>query len=81
MSSYKFFSNKDCEFFPCHKNINKNTFNCLFCFCPLYNIDCKSLNVKFIQKGDRMIKDCSDCTNPHYPYEYDHIIDILNKNG
>ncbi len=34
--SYKFFENKDCEFYPCHKVSEQN---CLFCFCQLYNLD------------------------------------------
>ena len=33
---YKFFQNKLCEYFPCHKTRNTDTFNCLFCYCPLY---------------------------------------------
>ena len=37
--SFSFFSNKECEYFPCHKNVNVNTFNCIFCFCPLYNYE------------------------------------------
>ena len=34
---YKCFKNGDCEFFPCHKGINEEEFNCIFCFCPLYS--------------------------------------------
>ena len=33
---YKFFQNKKCEYFPCHKGIPEEDFNCLFCYCPLY---------------------------------------------
>ena len=33
---YKYFSHKECEFFPCHKESDGKDFNCLFCFCPLY---------------------------------------------
>ena len=33
---YKFFSHKQCEYFPCHKTDDPDNFNCLFCFCPLY---------------------------------------------
>ncbi len=35
-NNYKFFRNKDCEYFPCHKVKNDEKFNCLFCYCPLY---------------------------------------------
>ena len=38
---YKYFSHKECEFFPCHKESDGENFNCLFCFCPLYLVkDC-----------------------------------------
>ena len=49
---YKFFSHKQCEYYPCHQ---LDEINCLFCYCPLYILkDCKG-NYKLI--GD--IKDCS----------------------
>ena len=34
--NFKFFQHKTCEFFPCHDVKNEDTFNCLFCYCPLY---------------------------------------------
>ena len=30
-NNYKFFQNRDCEFFPCHKIENEDSFNCV-CF-------------------------------------------------
>lgn len=33
---YSFFSNKECEYFPCHQGADPENFNCLFCYCPLY---------------------------------------------
>mgnify|MGYP000051950745 CR=1 FL=1 len=33
---YQFFCNRECEYFPCHKNADPDNFNCLFCYCPLY---------------------------------------------
>ncbi len=66
---YKFFENKNCEFYPCH-NIDK--INCLFCFCPLYNLDCKG---EYIIKNN--IKDCSKCNIPHNELGYDYIIKKL----
>ena len=36
MSHYDFYQNKECEYFPCHKGADPETFSCLFCFCPLY---------------------------------------------
>ena len=35
-NSYKFFENKDCKYYPCHKGLDK--INCLFCYCPLYTL-------------------------------------------
>lgn len=27
---YQFFCNRECEYFPCHKNADPDNFNCLF---------------------------------------------------
>lgn len=70
--NFKFFQHKDCEFFPCHETKNKETFNCLFCYCPLYALGDKcGGNFKYIEGG---IKDCSSCTVPHSTGGYDYII-------
>jgi Zn-finger protein len=57
--SYKFFQNKECEYFPCHKTDKVDDFNCLFCFCPLYNQheNCGG-GFKILPSG---IKDCRGC--------------------
>lgn len=34
--SYRFYQNKACEYFPCHPVDDPDSFNCLFCYCPLY---------------------------------------------
>ncbi|MFA6779315.1 MAG: cysteine-rich small domain-containing protein [Paludibacteraceae bacterium] len=70
--SYKFFCNKECEFFPCHKTIKQEEFNCLFCYCPLYLLgDQCGGNFKYLSDG---IKDCSDCILPHLKDKgYDHV--------
>ena len=36
-NSSKFFANKDCEYYPCHKM--EGDLNCLFCYCPLYHLE------------------------------------------
>lgn len=36
VEKYKFYQNKECEYFPCHKGTDSENFNCLFCYCPLY---------------------------------------------
>lgn len=72
-NSYKFFSNKECSYFPCHdvsREEGEENFNCLFCYCPLYLIkDCGG-NAKMIAGG---VKDCSGCVIPHRPQGYSHI--------
>ena len=35
---YTWFQNRECEYFPCNKGVREEEFNCLFCYCPLYNI-------------------------------------------
>ena len=49
---YKFFQNKKCEYFPCHKGIPEADFNCLFCYCPLYTLG-KSCggNFEYLKNG------------------------------
>ncbi|MBQ3009245.1 MAG: metal-binding protein, partial [Oscillospiraceae bacterium] len=34
-NSFRFFENRDCEYYPCHKT--DHPLNCLFCYCPLYS--------------------------------------------
>ena len=69
--NFKFFSHKDCEFFPCHKVKNPDDFNCLFCYCPLYALGDKcGGNFKYTKNG---VKDCSDCLLPHGRNSFDYI--------
>lgn len=72
--SSKFFRNINCEYFPCHKNVDADNFNCLFCFCPLYSMkDCGG-NPEYLPNG---IKDCTNCIKPHV--NYDAVIERLRK--
>lgn len=77
--SYKFFCNKDCEFFPCHKVENTEDFNCLFCYCPLYTLgkECGG-NPVFLENG---VKDCTYCTFPHKKQNYEKVVELLKKRG
>lgn len=69
--SHRFFQNRDCEYFPCHKVSSDSDFNCLFCYCPLYTLGDKcGGNCRYTDTG---IKDCSGCLLPHSPKGYDHI--------
>lgn len=83
---YAFFSNRECEWFPCHENADKDNFSCLFCYCPLYALgdDCGG-NFTYTEKG---YKDCSGCLVPHRSENYGHMIkkskqlcDMVNKAG
>jgi len=78
---YKFFQNKECEYFPCHKVKNEEEFNCLFCYCPLYMLkdECGG-NFNY----DREIKDCSKCLKPHTKSSYEFIMskmDVVMERG
>ena len=68
---YRSFEHKKCEYFPCHKNIPEDEFNCLFCYCPLYMLgeECGG-NFQYTQQG---IKDCTNCAIPHSSGGYDHV--------
>lgn len=74
---YAFFQNTECEYFPCHKKIKEEQFNCLFCYCPLYALGsgCGG-NPRFTENG---IKDCTDCTLPHHADNYGHVIKQFSK--
>ncbi|MFA0816507.1 MAG: cysteine-rich small domain-containing protein [Anaerofustis sp.] len=73
MKHYQYFQNKKCEYFPCHKDIPKKDFSCLFCYCPLYALgDRCGGNFRYNEKG---IKDCTYCTIPHRKENYDSIVD------
>jgi len=50
-NKFKYFENKECEFYPCHIEGQ----NCLFCYCPLYwiPIDCEG---KYRVLGDVMAR-------------------------
>lgn len=75
--NYKFFSHKDCEFFPCHDVDDNQDFNCLFCYCPLYTLgsECGG-NFAYNKKG---IKDCSKCSLPHRRGGYEYIISKFSQ--
>ncbi len=77
-NSYRFFQNKECEYFPCHKVKNEESFNCLFCYCPLYFHDSCGGNCCYVEG----IKDCSSCMVPHSENGYDHIVGkIMDHNN
>lgn len=75
MEHYKFFQNRQCEYFPCHRGVKEESFSCLFCYCPLYPLGDKcGGNFIYTENG---IKDCSNCTKPHRRENYDLIMEQL----
>lgn len=75
--SSRFFENRECEYFPCHKL--EGNFNCLFCYCPLNHLKNCLGTPEYIEVNGTQIKDCSNCTFPHKPENYDAIIKMLSK--
>ena len=77
MAHYDFFQNKECEYFPCHAGADKETFSCLFCYCPLYCLgeNCGG-NFHYTENG---LKDCSSCLRPHKRENYSAICDGMGK--
>ena len=75
MANYEFIQNRQCEYFPCHACADAETFNCLFCFCPLYALGEKcGGNFTYTKDG---IKDCSGCLRPHRRESYDSIMKMM----
>lgn len=75
MDHYKFYQNRDCEFFPCHQGIDSESFNCLFCFCPLYALGDRCGGCfTYLKNG---VKDCSRCVRPHRRENYDCILEKM----
>ena len=74
---FSFFSNRECEYFPCHKGVDPEEFNCLFCYCPLYALgeDCGG-GFKILKNG---VKDCSSCVRPHAPGGYEYVLSRLDR--
>ncbi|MCL2632804.1 MAG: cysteine-rich small domain-containing protein [Coriobacteriia bacterium] len=76
-SSHRFFRNTQCRYFPCHSEPEPESFNCMFCFCPLYSMGDKcGGDFVFSEKG---MKNCKDCHLPHQAEYYDVIIEELKN--
>lgn len=74
--NYARFTNRGCEFFPCHSGVPVEDFNCLFCYCPLYALgkDCGGV-CHYTENG---VKDCSGCVFPHQVDNYGEVIRRLS---
>ncbi len=68
---YSFFRHTACEFFPCHETRHPESFNCLFCYCPLYALGerCGG-SFRYTESG---VKDCKDCLLPHRRENYAYV--------
>ena len=75
MGSYRYFQNRECEYFPCHAGADPENFSCLFCYCPLYALGehCGG-SFTYTETG---IKDCSHCLKPHRETNYDAIMEKM----
>lgn len=68
--NYKSFLNISCEFYPCHDV--EYLQNCMFCWCPLYLLDCHG---DYIMLNG--IKDCSHCLLPHIEGGYEYVLETI----
>lgn len=70
---YAFFQNTLCEYFPCHEIEDIESFNCLFCYCPLFALgDRCGGNFSYTEKGD---KNCMNCIFPHKQENYGKVLE------
>ena len=77
MADHSFFQNRECSYFPCHKGADLETFNCLFCYCPLYALgDRCGGSFVYTETG---IKDCTNCLKPHRKENYEKILEQMNQ--
>lgn len=80
-ADFNFFQNKECRYFPCHGkqpgtgSVPVEEFNCLFCYCPLYNVPCDG---KYTMEDYG--KDCSKCTRNHDKDSWKFIVSRLRTN-
>lgn len=72
--STTFFANRDCKYYPCHES--DEDINCLFCYCPLYHMDCPG-DYTYTDSGDRQVKNCKNCLFPHMADNYAKVIKLL----
>lgn len=76
-NSHRYFENRDCQYYPCHKGIEE--MNCLFCFCPLYKMDDCPGNPEYIERDGRKLKKCTGCTFPHRAENYESVLQHLRE--
>ena len=76
----QFFCNEKCEYYPCHSidGDMSGQFNCLFCYCPLYEREkCLGTPSYLVGADGSRVKDCSNCTFPHRQENYPKVVAAL----
>ena len=71
-NSNRFFENRDCPYYPCHKGLEQ--MNCMFCYCPLYSYEECPGSYQWVESGKGKVKDCSNCVFPHRAENYDAVL-------
>ena len=74
---FSHFSHQACEYYPCHAGADPDSFNCLFCYCPLYVLgeECGG-DFSYTKAG---VKDCSACLLPHGEGGFDYVTGSFSK--
>lgn len=74
---FAFYTNRQCEAFPCHAGADPDAFNCLFCYCPLYALGKRcGGQFRYLKNG---YKDCTNCTFPHKRENYGEVLDRFKE--
>lgn len=69
---FRFFQNRQCEYFPCHEGVPEEDFNCLFCYCPLYALGKRCGGACYYTQSG--VKSCQGCAFPHRRESYDRVL-------
>lgn len=72
MERFSFFTNRECEYFPCHEGADPEDFNCLFCYCPLYVLGDRCGGDFFYSGNGRKV--CENCLFPHKRDHYPAVV-------
>ena len=77
---WKHLKDKNCEFYPCHKDISEHIFNCRFCYCPAFLIpNCPGIESGYATILQNGWKTCEHCTINHDVNKFQIIIDAVSK--
>lgn len=74
-NSSRFFENRACAYYPCHRDIEQ--INCMFCYCPMYEMEHCPGTPEYKETNGRKLKICTNCTYPHQAEHYDAIMKVL----